>query len=252
MSAIEKIKAFVEKHPYAVAGGVFAIGAYFVLRSRGGAAAGSDPYAQQLDAQASEVQAATQYQALQLQAQAQNASTQAQANVASQQIAGQVTIAGLQAQVADNNNTLTAQTAQQIAALQATTSQQIAALQASVVNNETNAGVEQARINAAAYTTINAQNVQAETTIASAPYISADYIAQLQHDEYLASLPQNAQISALWDQVNALEAFLAPGNLIGYTNAGGKGLTGIYTGTTSNFGTSSGPSNGAFTPPVTH
>lgn len=225
MSAFDSIKAFIEKHPYGTAVGVFAIGAIIIFRRGSGSSASSNPYAQSLDAQASEVQAATQYQSLQLQAQAHAADTQASANVASQNIAGQVTIAGLQAQVADNNNTLTAQTTQAIAALQAATSQQIASLQAGIANNQTNAGVEEAKINAAAYTTINAQNVQAETTIAAAPYISADYIAQLQHDEYLASLPGNADIATLNAQILAIESALQSGNTLGTTYAAGATRT---------------------------
>lgn len=201
MEAFHKIGDFVKRHPYGTAVAVFAIGVIYVYQRKNNSVQVSGGT---IDPNSNEIAAGTQLQQTQLAYQAQSNQVQAQANVASQEIAGQVTVAGLQAQTQQNNNNQQAAVATINSNNTATTDQLIATLQASVANASTAASVQSQQIQATAYTNIAAINAAAQTTIASAPYLSADYIAQLQSEDYLASLPTNAQITALQTQLAGL------------------------------------------------
>lgn len=189
---------FVQKHPVGVGVGIFAAGALYLVLSSGGSGGTT---VVQTGADAATVQANTQLQMAQLQAQTQIQGVNAQAGVEAQKIAGDVTIAQLAAQVAINNNTIAGDVAKYTTNSNNTANIAISTLNAQVQNRQTDALVQQSAIQAAAYTTINKQSVDAQIAIAQAPYTAQMYISDNQLKASLAANLSQQQVNALEGQI---------------------------------------------------
>jgi len=191
---MSKVLDFIKEHPVGMAvgaGGLVLL--YFYSSSGSNSAATTDPNtAAYLNAQAAEVQAGQQFQTAQLQANQAALVSNNQAAVANNQITGQEVVAQLQSQDTLAGIGATAATQQNADTLSAQTTQAVSILQAQVAENTLAAQVATAQINAAAY-----------TTIAEAPYQSADYIAAVNANSAPAG-PSTAQV------FNQLQAMLAP------------------------------------------
>ena len=191
---LERLKAFVEKHPIGVSVGAAGIAAaYFYLHSSNSGDSGlsSADYAA---SQQSDVAAATALQQTQLQANQAALQSNNQTAVANNQITGQEVIAQLQSQDTLANISATATTQQNADILSAQTTQAVSALQAQVAENQTAAQVATAQINANAY-----------VNIADAPYQSADYIAAL--NEKFAETGAATTIASLTAQLGQSQSY---------------------------------------------
>lgn len=170
MSIIQRSITFVKEHPAGIAGGVFALVVLYLIARRNSAPAAqqyANPNAVSPDVQVASINAGAQLSAIQSQAAEKQFEVAAQQDIANKQVAASVTVAQLQAQTGMNANNLTAQTAQILAGFQTQTQQVVATLQAQVENNKTAAATAQTASNNATFSSINASNVQAQTSIAN-------------------------------------------------------------------------------------
>lgn len=178
---MEKVLAWIKKHPYETGLIVFGIGIalYLLLASSSSAT----PTTTATGDTGADLQSAMQLQAAQIQAQVQNNAIQSSAGVQNTQTAAAVSVATLQAQTQQNNDSLSAVTAQFIANLQA-----------GVTNNQTSAQVS-----------INATNTAALQAIALAPY-------EVEEDQIAANAAGTpAQILQLQNEISTLGANVAEG-----------------------------------------
>jgi hypothetical protein len=204
---MSRVIEFVKDHPLGVsitAGGL--VLTYFYL-SAGSSSAAQPAGTVTLGPNAADVQAASQFQVASIQANAAVQNSNNQAAVANNQISAQViaaqlssqdTLAGISAtkDVTTNRDNLSAQT-----------TQAVSLLQAQVAENQTNASVEQDRINANAY-----------VTIASLPYTSVTpalikNVAAL--DDYAAANQAFTQLTST--QVSNIQSHINGWNTPTYT-----------------------------------
>lgn len=160
---LEQIESFAKRHTLAI--GIVAtilVAYYFYAASNANSGGvGTVNNGAIADANAAEVQAASQYQIASLQASQAATQSNNQLTAAADQINGQIQVAQLQGQNAVSIATLQAQTQQNSDTLSAQTTQVVSALQAQVANTQSN---DQLAATVAA--------IQGEVDIASLPYTS--------------------------------------------------------------------------------